>query len=169
MRCPCLKCQSKVFHFVEDVKKHPYKHDFDTDYCQWTSHGKAFIDNVFECRSSMGLKDESNVPCNLYHDMVIEAARPNFNLIFNNEVPSNINDENPLNIKAQEFYNLFKATKEPLYQGCKTHIPLSAMSRLLNINLEYDLSGTCFNHLLDAIKEFLPEDVKLPKDFYKTK
>ena len=64
---------------------------------------------------------------------------------------------------------MLKIANEPLYEGYFTHTPLLAMSWLLNIKSEYNLSVNCFNRMLEVIREFLPEDAKLPNDFYKTR
>ena len=177
IRCPCLKCENGVFLDVEEVKEHLYRRGFIANYQQWTSHGEPFINDagVYEGHHCLSSKDRE--ACNPYRTMVIEVAGPSFNPNFDWEEgdcanddadPLNSNDDLP-NSDAQKFYDLLKAAEEPLYEGCETHTPLSAVSQLLNIKSEYNLSVNCFNRILEVVKEFLPKDAKLPKDFYKTR
>ena len=159
------------------MKEHLYRRGFIVNYQHWTSHGEAFINDAsplkgYDCS---GLKNRE--PCNTYRTMVIEAAGPNFNpnfdwgennCVYNDPINLDSNDDPP-NVDAQKFYELLQAAEEPLYDGCETHTPLSAISQLLNIKSEYNLSVNCFNRILEVVKELLPKDAKLPKDFYKTR
>ncbi len=41
--------------------------------------------------------------------------------------------------------------------------------RLLNIKSKFNMSKNCYNRILLLLKELLPEDAKLPGDYYRTK
>ena len=62
IRYYCSKCENEVFHDIEEVKKHLYRYGFVFNYHHWTSHGKAFVDNVS--------------PSNCYNNFDIEEIEP---------------------------------------------------------------------------------------------
>nr|GEX56083.1 hypothetical protein [Tanacetum cinerariifolium] len=77
--------------------------------------------------------------------MVFDAAGPSFNpLEFHDSVPQAPNSEPP-NSEAKRFYDLLSRAKEPLYKGCEKHSTLSAMSRLLNIKSDFNISQSCYD------------------------
>ncbi|XP_012838845.1 PREDICTED: uncharacterized protein LOC105959319 [Erythranthe guttata] len=166
IRCPCSRCDNMGFLNVEDVKTHLYKYGFVPEYYQWISHGDPYINHV-----SPQTENEAAIqttPSDPYRTMVLEAAGLGFDFEFDRN--DFVSDEGELpNSVAGKFYELLKATEEPLYEGCKLHTPLSATSRLVNIKSEFNMSGVCFNQILQLMKELVPNDNKLPTDFYKTK
>ncbi|WVZ51446.1 hypothetical protein U9M48_002593, partial [Paspalum notatum var. saurae] len=58
---------------------------------------------------------------------------------------------------------------KPLWENCEKHSQLSAVTRLLAIKSNHNISEACFDELLEVIREMLPEDAKLPKSFYRCK
>jgi len=100
--------------------------------------------------------------------MVMDAVGPSYNLD-NDVFDMDVDEEEPPNQNAQEFFEMLKAAEEPLFDGCRTHSPLSAVCRLLNIKSESNMSDNCYNQILLFLKELLPEDAKLHVDYYRTK
>nr|GEY70099.1 hypothetical protein [Tanacetum cinerariifolium] len=93
---------------------------------------------------------------NLVQTLVFDAAGPSFNpLEFHDSVPQAPNSEPP-NPKAKKFYDLLSKAKEPLYKRCEKHSTLSAMSRLLNIKSDFNISQSCYDRVMHAVKEFIP-------------
>ena len=43
IRCPCLKCQNRVLHLIEDVKEHLYRRGFVANYYHGPHMGKPSL------------------------------------------------------------------------------------------------------------------------------
>ncbi|KAG8383964.1 hypothetical protein BUALT_Bualt04G0068600 [Buddleja alternifolia] len=95
-------------------------------------------------------------------EMVIDAASPKFDWNTRNE------PERP-NPTAEKFFNLKDAADSPLWSGCEDYSELSALSELLNIKSESNLSERHFNRFLKAFGQMLPKGHKLPDSFYSSK
>ncbi|EOY13556.1 Uncharacterized protein TCM_032154 [Theobroma cacao] len=100
--------------------------------------------------------------------MVRDAMRPEvaFNHGSENESSFVEEDSNP---NASSFCSLLTNAEEPLWVGCTKHSTLSAVSQLLNVKAEYNWSESCFDRLLEIIKNMLPSDENLPINFYRMK
>ncbi|KAG8366038.1 hypothetical protein BUALT_Bualt17G0034500 [Buddleja alternifolia] len=61
------------------------------------------------------------------------------------------------------------AANSPLWPGCEDYSELSALSELLNIKSESNLSEGHFNRFLKAFGRMLPKGHKLPDSFYSSK
>nr|XP_009598167.1 uncharacterized protein LOC104094019 [Nicotiana tomentosiformis] len=171
IRCPCSRCRN-ISGFLEphDVRAHLYKHGFMPNYYQWESHGEPFIP-IFRPQPSRNTEKEIGPEItieNQYRTMVLDAIGHSFNFEsdgFNLDGE----EEQPPTRNAQEFFDMLKASEEPLFDGCVNHSTLSAVCRLLNIKSEFNMSDNCYNQILLFLKELLPEDAKLPNDYYRTK
>ncbi|XP_016468630.1 uncharacterized protein LOC107791134 [Nicotiana tabacum] len=171
IRCPCSRCRN-ISGFLEphDVRAHLYKHGFMPNYYQWESHGEPFIP-ISRPQPSRNTEKEIGPEItteNPYRTMVLDAIGHSFNFEsdgFNLDGE----EEQPPNRNAQEFFDMLKASEEPLFDGCVNHSTLSAVCRLLNIKSEFNMSDNCYNQILLFLKELLPEDAKLPNDYYRTK
>lgn len=125
------------------------------------------------CSSQLG--DGSMPIVDPYHRMVLEAAVPSFwpNVFDEDDIfvgYEMFGDDGELpNCKAKKFYEMLKVAEESTFHGCKTHSTLFVVTILLNIKSKFNLSESCFNCILQLIKELLPKDAKLPNDLYKTK
>ena len=101
---------------------------------------------------------EDNI--NHYQEMVFDAIGPKFGMCSqSNEFP---------NPKAQRFYGLLKAAKEPLWEGC-VHSELSLAVRMLSIKSEENQSQSFFDQWIDLIRELSLQLDSIPKDFYQAK
>nr|GEV66541.1 hypothetical protein [Tanacetum cinerariifolium] len=99
--------------------------------------------------------------------MVFNAVGPSFNpLEFRDSVPQESNSK-ALNSEAKRFYDLFSKA-EPMYKGCEKHSTLSAMSRLLNMKSDFNISLSYYDRIMHAVKEFIP-DSTLCSNYYKSK
>ncbi|KAH0641021.1 hypothetical protein KY290_036346 [Solanum tuberosum] len=58
--------------------------------------------------------------------MVMDAAGPSFNLD-SDVFDMDIDEEEPPNQNAQEFFEMLKVAEESLFDGCRTHSPLTAV------------------------------------------
>nr|GEW29916.1 hypothetical protein [Tanacetum cinerariifolium] len=103
---------------------------------------------------------------NLVQKMVFDAAGPFFNpLEFHDSVPQASNSKPP-NSEAKRFYDLFSKA-EPLYKGCEKHSTLSAMSRLLNMKSDFNISLSYYDRIMHAVKDFIP-DSTLCSNYYES-
>jgi hypothetical protein len=97
-------------------------------------------------------------------EMVVDAARPQFDWIPNEEPP---------NTTAREFYQMLNDSEEPLWEvtdPCSADISkLCIVTELLNLKADYHLPQSCMNRMLSIMKKALPTNNKLPKDFYRCK
>ncbi|OMO96518.1 Transposase, Ptta/En/Spm, plant [Corchorus capsularis] len=101
IRCPCYKCENRLFLDSEDVSEHLCHRGFMGKYWNWTAH----------------------------------------------------------------------ASDQPLWIGCdrvtrSRETQLSAVSRLLTIKSDSNISEATYNDMCDAIRNMLPVDNTLPQDFY---
>ncbi|GJY80993.1 transposon, En/Spm-like protein [Tanacetum coccineum] len=70
------------------------------------------------------------------------------------------------NPEAAAFFKLLHCADEPLWDGCKNHTRLSAVSQLMNCKSDYNMSESCYNRIISLVKSMLPQDAVLPDDFY---
>ncbi|KAF7821595.1 pheromone-processing carboxypeptidase KEX1-like [Senna tora] len=104
---------------------------FIPNYDQWSFHGEP-LHYTEECQIGGAMEERveaeneemvdgdhvERVDVNLtdpYRTMILEAAGPSFN------PNTNVEFDEPPNQDAKKFYDLLKATKKPLYEGCKVH------------------------------------------------
>ncbi|KAJ7954650.1 Transposon, En/Spm-like protein [Quillaja saponaria] len=90
--------------------------------------------------------------------MVMDATRPSFN--------RDPEDPNP---DAAKFLDMLAAADEPLWEGCKVHTKLSAVTQLLNCKSDFNISEHCYDRLMSIIKSMLPDGDKLPSSFFEAK
>ncbi|OMP05644.1 Transposon, En/Spm-like protein [Corchorus capsularis] len=163
IRCPCLKCANGEFHNRDVVEYHLYSWGFVGGYYAWSSHGESISGNLERVESSRSRDD----PVNPYQSMVVDCDF-GYN-DFNRSGGTDENVEELPNPKAREFFSLLKDADESLWTGCKKHSKLSAVSQLLNCKSECNMSDSSYDRFISIVKDMLPEDEKLPTNFYRTK
>ena len=67
---------------------------------------------------------------------------------------------------SYDFYRMLKDTDEPLWLRCETHTILLATSKLLNLNIEFNMTVNCYDRMVAIIKKMLSKDEKLVRSFY---
>ncbi|KAK2455713.1 hypothetical protein QL285_003139 [Trifolium repens] len=156
--CPCFKCKNCVREKPFWVEKHLYEHGFMENYLNWTIHGE----NQWGDSSSMSnVHDEEMETRNPYVDMVIDAM--------GDDLSEDQNLEEDPNPSASNFYTLLRDADEPLWVGCHKHTKLSAVTQLLNLKSELNMSESCYDRMIVIIKSMLPETEKLQENFYRSK
>ncbi|XP_020550342.1 uncharacterized protein LOC110012142 [Sesamum indicum] len=158
IKCPCSKCGNTRFLNRSDAHLHIVKNGFTRGYNIWYAHGESV-----NTRDDVGGSSTApQVETSRYRTMVMDAIGHEFSSNFTcaEQLP---------NPEAQKFFNLLKDADEPLWDGCKNHTKLSAVAQLLSIKSEYNLPEACYDRLVSTIKSMLPEDEKLPDNFYTTK
>ncbi|KAD2806026.1 hypothetical protein E3N88_39403 [Mikania micrantha] len=73
------------------------------------------------------------------------------------------------NQTAESFYTMLRQVNEPLYAGSKNAKTLSTATRLLHWKSNCNISDSAFDKLLPIIKDILPNDDRLSRNFYDTK
>ena len=91
--------------------------------------------------------------------MILDATGSEFNAENMEKVP---------NPNAQNFYDMFSAVDQKLWDGCTKHSQMSTVARLLPIKSKYHISERCFDDFTQFLHEVLPEDNKMLAKFYRT-
>lgn len=64
---------------------------------------------------------------------------------------------------------MLSSAHAPLYNGCQNYSELSAAIEALSIKSDYNISEPCFNQWVDFIRKVLPNENRMPKNFYHAK
>ncbi|KAK2420664.1 hypothetical protein QL285_031368 [Trifolium repens] len=94
---------------------------------------------------------------------------PCFKYAMGDDLSEDQNLEEDPNPSASKFYTLLRDADEPLWVGCHKHTKLSAVTQLLNLKSEFNMSESCYDRMIVIIKSMLPETEKLPENFYRSK
>ncbi|GJS42403.1 transposon, En/Spm-like protein [Tanacetum coccineum] len=95
--------------------------------------------------------------------MVIDADGPDLREFFAKEAP---------NSNAAKFFELLRCADEPLWDGSKNHTRLSAVSLLMNVKSDCNMSESCYNRVISAVKSIfmhVPMNVVLERTSEKKK
>ena len=92
-------------------------------------------------------------------DMVMDAAGPEFDWDMSD-------DPEP---DSDNFFRMLKDADEPLWPSCETHTILSAVSELLNLKAEFNMTISCYDRMVAIIKKMLLKEEKLVGSFYASK
>ena len=92
-------------------------------------------------------------------DMVMDAAGPKFDWDMSDDLESD----------SDNFFHMLKDVDEPLWPGYKTHTILLAVSELLNLKMEFNMTVSCNNRIVAIIKKKLLKKEKLVGSFYASK
>ncbi|XP_074349663.1 uncharacterized protein LOC141689305 [Apium graveolens] len=152
IQCPCWKCKTNNY--------------VDRDMVNYHLLVNGFMRNYEECWWAYGQKRDGSFTSNYsgssstYHmdEMVHDIAGQDFDW--------DQAREQPMNSDAKAFTKLLEEGREPLWYGCTKHTKLSGVTTLLNIKADHNISHEYFESLLKAIKSMLPDNEKLPDNFY---
>ena len=92
-------------------------------------------------------------------DMVTDAAGPEFDWDMSNDLEPD----------SDNFFRMLKDADESLWPGCETHTILSAMSELLNLKVEFNMTVSWYDKMVAIIKKMLSKEEKLVGSFYASK
>nr|GEY24762.1 hypothetical protein [Tanacetum cinerariifolium] len=158
IQCPCNSCKNLSWKGIEDAKYDLYWYGFVPNYYVWDKHGEQHSQRI-----NRELPNRAKA-VNLARNMVIDAAGSQFkDLIFEAPTPPE-----PPNPAAKRFFDLLSNVYVPLYKGCEGHSTLSATSRMLNIKSDFNMSQTCYDRVMHAIKEFIPRST-MCSNYYESK
>ncbi|PKA49514.1 hypothetical protein AXF42_Ash004054 [Apostasia shenzhenica] len=71
--------------------------------------------------------------------------------------------------EARKLYDYINDGRISLWPGCQRQTKMSAMSELLNLKSETNMSDACFDRMLTIFRNCMPEGANIPKNFYDTK
>ncbi|GKC29203.1 hypothetical protein Tco_1036497 [Tanacetum coccineum] len=158
VQCPCNSCKNLSWKGIEDAKYDLYRYGFVPNYYVWDKHGEQPSQRI-----NREMPNRAKA-VNLARNMVIDAAGSQFeDLIFEAPTPPE-----PPNPAAKRFFDLLSKADAPLYKGCEGHSTLSATSRMLNIKSDFNMSQTCYDRVMQAIKEFIPRST-MCSNYYESK
>ncbi|KAJ0824636.1 putative Transposase-associated domain-containing protein [Helianthus annuus] len=158
IRCPCSKCKNRYYKTRNVVDCHLTSLGFMKDYQLWYAHG--------ESEEPMGVDQCSNpIPSQHVGQDVVEDIGEYTEY---DQMVMECMHQDP-NQEAHAFYRMLEQANEPLWEGCKDASTLSITTRLLNWKSDCNISDSTFDKLLPIIKDNLPDDNKLPRNFYETK
>ena len=103
IKCPCRKCDNKLYRSTDDVRFHISKFGFVKNYHIWRFQGETSSQSTRN--SCMEINDEAP---STYHTMVLDAAGPQFN---------NENMDEPPHPDAQKLYDMLNADDNELWPG----------------------------------------------------
>ncbi|XP_058009704.1 uncharacterized protein LOC131183255 [Hevea brasiliensis] len=166
LKCSCnhQKCQNRNYANENTIRLHLVKHGFVPYYYKWILHGERCTSNIdsqnINVMIAESVQEVDNNTSNTYEQMVMDVADPDF---FQDVM------EEPPNPSAQKLYDILQAANQEVWPGCETHSQLLVVARMLNIKAEHHLSERCFDDICQLMKEVLPDENLMTKNFYSTK
>ncbi|XP_058784647.1 uncharacterized protein LOC131659476 [Vicia villosa] len=140
------------------------------DYFYWTNHGEqrpTFPPVVFDNSYYESIEARHNF--NDYEQMIMDAAGMSIGTHLEQQrfhyEEQMIEDPNPRII----FFEMLSSAQAPLYNGYQNYSELSATIESLSIKSDYNISEACFNRWVDFIRKALPNENRMPKNFYNAK
>ncbi|KAL9688951.1 hypothetical protein QQ045_033378 [Rhodiola kirilowii] len=97
-------------------------------------------------------------------NMISDVAGPSWDIP--NYAPDLSNEPNEI---AKKFYNLFKSSCDPAYEGCSTEMKLSMHMKLLQTKTDYNLSEAAYTSTCQILQGLTNSDNRLPKSFSQSK
>ncbi|CAK8537556.1 unnamed protein product [Lathyrus sativus] len=171
IRCPCKNCKCLKFGNLEEVKEHLCRRGFMSHYYHWTNHGEAIppIPLVVASHSYYGSRCQREMFDN-YEQLVMDAAGPEIGNYVEQEgqEDEDVMEEYP-NEEAQKLFEMLKASRSPLWDGCDRYPVLLASLTTLSLKADYGLSEGYFNGWMQFMGNALPENNCMPKVFYQAR
>jgi hypothetical protein len=78
------------------------------------------------------------------------------------------NHEDPPTLKVEKFFDMLRASEEPLHEHMTVSIP-AFVTRITSIKSKFAFSNKCYKELLSLFSDVLPSNHKMPKDMYQSK
>ncbi|KAJ0475406.1 putative Transposase-associated domain-containing protein [Helianthus annuus] len=160
IKCPCFKCQNISYRDRATIQKHLYKEGFMLRYEKWSEHGENSMRDVGQSSTTMEVDDNEDG----YRRMVLD------NMDACGYTSNSLEGHVP-NPEAKSFYDMLQAADEPLWEGMKATncSKLQAATSFLTWKSLFNVSTAAYNYNISMVNALLPEENKLPKNFYETK
>jgi hypothetical protein len=162
VRCPCSKCRNIYFLDRRTMSIDLCKNGYMPSYEVWVHHGEDPPPRIV---SEVQSHEEGDY--NMMEEMLDDVRHEL--LTIDSENPGQPTDyEDPTTPEVQKFFELLKATEEPLHEHTNVTI-LVFVTRLMAIKSKFAFSNNRYKELLNLISDVLPENHKMPKDMYQSK
>ncbi|WJX83272.1 hypothetical protein P8452_65944 [Trifolium repens] len=173
IRCPCVKCQCTRFRSEDEIKLHLFKHGFQPNYWNWTSHGESFPGDEGGSSSTAApvllapQNYNQHYPFAAMNDMIEDAL--GFNVVNNGSEDEYEGDELP-NAEAQRFFQLLKDTNTPLFED-STESKLTVCIKLLGLKSNYLVPELAMDLIAKLCFVTTPMSFRgdLPQTYYEAK
>ncbi|CAH9095227.1 unnamed protein product [Cuscuta epithymum] len=154
--CPCRKCQNRKWLTWDIVKQHLFEKGFVEDYYVWAAHGETPNSNglVYFDQANSSYCNASEVQYDPYKSMFEDAVRNEFPT--ENQGDFLVNDEP--NAASKKMYEMLDMTSQPCFEGCPM-TELSAMTEMLNIKTEMNLSEAATDRIAQFVNRFFPTKI----------
>ena len=157
--CPCKACKNSCWRVGSIVREHLICEGFTEGYVTWVNHGEPsssfFTNSRHDERAEVGNPNEEDDISGLLEGIAAGL-----------DVMGDLEINNPKqHIEDMEaFYKMVEDAGKELYPGCK-YSKLRFIVRLLHIKFVGRWSNKSFDMLLELLKDVLPEESSLPKNF----
>ena len=148
--CPCSVCRNRIRRKKNTMSMHLCQRGFMPSYTRWTEHGERPI-RSFTLEETYNTADRlDDMLDNLGDACHMDSA-----------------DDEPT-VDAKEFYAMLSASQEPLHNFTQVS-RLTAVTRLMGIKSQHNLSVECMDNLLTLLGDVLPQGHKMPSNLYECK
>ncbi|XP_023771634.2 uncharacterized protein LOC111920288 [Lactuca sativa] len=169
IRCPCSVCKNRNYKSRQMVEFDICQNGFMPNYYQWSAHGELYpTQDMGQCSNAgpsqdVGQEDSADVGVYTGYQEMFTESMHQIHAPYYQQTPQSPNQ------MADTFFTKMREFNEPLWEGCKKATSLSATSRLLHWKSECNVSDLTFDKLLPILKDCVPDDAKIPRNFYETK
>jgi hypothetical protein len=135
------------------LRMHLCKFGFMPGYDVWMHHGETIHQRTISV-----VEDEDDRSGDDRMDEMLDAIR----------LELKTNREDPTTPEVQKFFDMLKASKEPLHEHTTVSI-LTFVTRITSIKSKFAFSNKCDKGLLRLFSDVLPSNHKMLKDMYQSK
>jgi hypothetical protein len=153
VKCPCSRCRNALCEDKRTLTMYLCKYGFMSSYDMWTHHGETIHQ-----RTTSVVEDEDDRSGDDRMDKMSDAIRP--------ELETNCED--PPTPEVQKFFDMLKASEEPLHEHTIISI-ISFVIHITPIKSKFTFSNKCYKELLRLFSDVLPSNHKMSKDMYQSK
>jgi len=157
--CPCKACKNSCWRVGSIVHEHLICEGFTEGYVTWVNHGEPsssfFTNSRQDERAEVGNPNEEDDISGL-----LEGIAAGLDVMGDLE----INNPKQHDEDMEAFYKMVEDAGKELYPGCK-YSKLCFIVRLLHIKFVGRWSNKSVDMLLELLKDVLPEESSLPKNF----
>ncbi|XP_052147318.1 uncharacterized protein LOC127766269 [Oryza glaberrima] len=150
VECPCSICRNRIRRKKEVMSMHLCQRGFMPDYTRWIKHGEHPV-RLFEPEETYNIADPLG-------DMLGN---------FGDAMDTDFSEDEPT-ADAKAFYAMLAASQEQLYSFTQVS-RLTAVTRLMGIKSQHNISSECMNNLLSLIGDIMPSGHKMPANLYECK
>ncbi|XP_051151924.1 uncharacterized protein LOC127265929 [Andrographis paniculata] len=159
--CPCTSCGNRLTKSRRDVLLHCIRYGFDQTYKVWTCHGEGEV-NPAVANDNMPMRWEEELELLLRECAYTEHTDPGPS---GNE-PHRDDENEHIHHGSKGYRKMLEDVEKELIPGCKKMSRLSFIARLLHLKVLCHWSNNSIDLLLELLRDALPDDVVLPKNFY---